>query len=147
MQRLFPIIQTEKESLIESSREACERLGRKPRSVSSHLHYLLFSLICFLEMSFPALFTKSRHVLKTFSNVLLSSFEIFLKKNNPYVLTKSFFSLFSPCSSPFVYSPCRYSSFSLCFSMLPILLFALFMFIDSLLCFFCLCLFLFFEKN
>ena len=68
-------------------------------------------------------------------------------KNNPYFLTKSFFSLFSPCSSPLVYSPCRYSSFSLCFSMLPLLLFALFMFIDSLLCFFCLCLFLFFEKN
>ena len=68
-------------------------------------------------------------------------------KNNPYVLTKSFFSLFSPRSSPFVFSPCRYSSFSLCFSMLPLLLFALFMFIDSLLCFFCLCLFLFFEKK
>ena len=54
----------------------CElRLRRKPRSVSSHLHYLLFSPICFWQMSFPAFFTISHHVLKTFSNVLLSSFE------------------------------------------------------------------------
>ena len=54
----------------------CEmRLGRKPRSVSSHLHYLLFSLIWFWQMSFPAFFTTSHHVLKTFSNVLPSSFE------------------------------------------------------------------------
>ena len=49
-------------------------------------------------------------------------------------------------SSLFVYSnPCLYSSYSLFFSMPPLLLFALFMFIYSLLCFFCLCLFLFFD--
>ena len=73
----------------------CElRLGRKPRSVSSHLHYLLFCLICFWQMSFPAFFTKSLQVLKTFSNVLLSSFEnVSVFSNNPYILTKHSFVL------------------------------------------------------
>ena len=91
----------------------------------------------------------SPHLTMSLKHFLMFYYPLLKKcslKNNPYFLTKSFFSLFSPCSSPLVYSPCRYSSFSLCFSMLPLLLFALFMFIDSLLCFFCLCLFLFFEK-
>ena len=35
----------------------CElRHGRKPRSVSSHLHHLLFTLICFWQMSLPVFF-------------------------------------------------------------------------------------------
>ena len=43
----------------------CElRLGRKPRPVSFHLLYLLFSLLCFWQMSLPAFFTISHHILK-----------------------------------------------------------------------------------